>query len=80
MRALRGRLRLVGSKEGTLLSVFYGVRCDVDNGLTRVQMIHFVACNVLLGNKAFSYLLPRIYSLSVSFGCVHVSSFRLPPQ
>jgi len=45
------------------------------NGLTRDQMIHFVACNVLLGNDAFSYLLPRIYFLSVSFGFLHVSSF-----
>jgi len=80
MRALRGRLILVGSKEGTLLSVFYGIQCDMDNGLTRDQMIHIVACNVLLETEAFSYLLPRIYFLSVSFGCVHVSSFRLLPH
>lgn len=60
MRALRGRLRLVGSKEGTLLSVFYGIRCDMGNGLTRDQMIHCVACNVPLEKGAFSYLLPSI--------------------
>jgi len=47
----------------------------MDNGLTRDQMIHFVACNVLLGKEAFSYLLSRIYFISVSFGCVQVSSF-----
>ena len=43
MRALRGRLRLVGSKDGTLLYVFYGSPCDKGNGLTRDKMIHFVA-------------------------------------
>jgi len=52
----------------------------MDNGLTRDQMIHFVACNVLFGKEAFSYLLPRIYFISVSFGCAQVSSFRLPAK
>jgi hypothetical protein len=41
----KGRL---GSKEGTLLFVFYGIPCAMDNGLTTDNMIHFVARNVQL--------------------------------